>query len=415
MKDKNAMTRKTNNKIRLLVTASTFPRYDGDTEPRFVLDLAKELNKVFDVTVLAPMAPEALEYEELEGIKVIRYHYFPIRKWETLCYPGAIIPRIKEKKIRFFLVPFLFIGLYVKLRRIVKQFDAVHAHWIIPQGMVQSLIKKPYLVTGHGGDITSLNAGIMKKIKYRVLKKASAVTVVSDTMKTELIGRYKEKPQFQRELEAKVQVLSMGCNLDYFGEKYRKENYWGQGDRKVILFVGRLTEIKGVKFLISAMKSVEAILVIVGTGPLEEDLKIMAEELGINSKVIFEGAKTHEELKEIYASADIFAMTSVTIADGEKEGLGLVALEAMASGLPVVAFRSGGIVNIINHEENGLLASPGDAEELAGCINRMMNERELYEKVRKNANRSIKEYDYQYIGTQYAAIIDGMIGKQNDD
>ena len=86
-------------KKKLLVTASTFPRWNGDTEPRFVLDLCIGLNKYFDVTVLVPMCPNAKEEEYLEGVQVIRYHYFPIHKWETLCYPGAIVPRIKEKNI----------------------------------------------------------------------------------------------------------------------------------------------------------------------------------------------------------------------------------------------------------------------------------------------------------------------------
>ena len=132
------------NKKKLLITASTFPRYKGDSEPRFVLDLAVALLPYFDITVLVPACPESIEYEILEGIKVVRYHYFPIHKWETLCYPGAIVPRIKEKKIRILLVPFLLWGLYWNLRRMSKFVDAVHAHWLIPQGIVQSFLKKPY-------------------------------------------------------------------------------------------------------------------------------------------------------------------------------------------------------------------------------------------------------------------------------
>ena len=82
-------------KEKLLVTASTFPRWKDDTEPRFVLDISKALNKYFDVTVLVPACPGAKDKEILEGVKVIRYHYFPIHKFETLCYPGAILQRIK--------------------------------------------------------------------------------------------------------------------------------------------------------------------------------------------------------------------------------------------------------------------------------------------------------------------------------
>lgn len=93
-------------KIRLLVTASTFPRWEGDTEPRFVLDLCKSLAKKFDVMVLVPACPGAKEKESIEGIRVCRYHYFPVHRWETLCYPGAIVPRIKEKKNQGSISPF---------------------------------------------------------------------------------------------------------------------------------------------------------------------------------------------------------------------------------------------------------------------------------------------------------------------
>ena len=152
-------------KSKLLVTASTFPRWEGDTEPRFVLDLAKALGKYYDVTVLAPAAIGAKDKEILEGVEVIRYHYFPVHKWETLCYPGAIVPRIKEKKVRGLLVPFLIVSLWWKLFRLLPQYDIVHAHWLLPQGIVQSFFNKPYLVTGHGGDVTSLNKGIIKKVE----------------------------------------------------------------------------------------------------------------------------------------------------------------------------------------------------------------------------------------------------------
>ena len=95
-------------KKRLLITGSTFPRYENDTEPRFILDLAKYMKEYAEVTVLVPAAPKAADTEVLEGVSVIRYHYFPVHSLETLCYPGAIVPRIREKKVRGLLVPWLF-------------------------------------------------------------------------------------------------------------------------------------------------------------------------------------------------------------------------------------------------------------------------------------------------------------------
>ncbi len=286
---KNRMEKK-----KLLVTASTFPRWEGDTEPRFVYDLSRAMLDQFDITVLVPAAPGAQDHEEMGGLHVERYHYFPVRRWETLCYPGAIVPRIKEKKQRALLVPFLFAALWWNIFKRRKQFDVVHAHWLIPQGIV-----------------TSLNQGVLKVLKRRCLQRAGAVTTVSQPLKDILNEICPDK---------QIEIMPMGCDTKEFSPEYRKENYFGQNGKPVVLFVGRLAEVKGVTYLIEAMKQVDAMLVIVGDGPLREQLEEQAKPLG--DKVQFLGAKTHDQLAEIYASADVFAAPSVRAKDGGVEGFG---------------------------------------------------------------------------------------------
>lgn len=384
-------------KKKLLVTASTFPRWENDTEPRFVLDYAKAMKRYYDVTVLVPAATGAKDREILEGVKVIRYHYLPIHRFETLCYPGAIVPRIKEKKSRILLVPFLIISLYWSLFRFLPRFDVVHAHWLIPQGVVQSLFNKKYIVTGHGGDVTSLNKGIIKKMKIRCLKKASAVTVVSEALKEEVISLWPCN---------NLEVISMGCDIHNFGRQYRVDNYFNQNNKKVILFVGRLAEKKGVSYLIEAIKQIDAKLVIVGSGPLESELK--KQSIGYEKKIQFLGPKTHEELREIYASADIFVAPSITAKDGDKEGFGLVLLEAMASGLPVIGSNSGGIPSIVHHGKNGFLVKEKDVNGLIEKIKLLLCDEKLYFKLAQQAYKDVQQYDYQNIAKRYAKLIDSL-------
>ena len=202
-------------KRKLLVTGSTFPRWEGDTEPRFVLDLSEALSEYFDVTVLVPIAIGAKEREVMNGVNVIRYHYFPIHRLETLCYPGAIVPRIKEKKTRIFLVPFLILAQFWNIKKLVSDYDAVHAHWLIPQGIVQSFFNTPYIVTGHGADVTSLNNKFVRKWKRRALTKAGDVTVVSEHLK--------EKVQEIADVK-NIDVISMGCKTSCFGKKACKRS-----------------------------------------------------------------------------------------------------------------------------------------------------------------------------------------------
>lgn len=386
-------------KKRLLITGSTFPRYAGDTEPRFVLDLAKNMKEYAEVTVLVPAAPGAADREELEGVQVVRYHYFPIHSLETLCYPGAIVPRIREKKVRGLLVPWLFVSLYVHLFKMRREYDIVQANWLIPQGIVQSFIKKPYVVTGHGGDVTSLNKGILKVLKKRCLKNAAGVTAVSQPLMDVLNGIY-ENP--------KQAVISMGCDTAMFGQEHRVENYFRQGDKKVVLFVGRLAEKKGVSYAIEAMRQVNnAMLVIAGDGPLKSKLQRQAERVQkeSGSTILFLGAKTHEELKGIYASADLFVMPSITAKDGDKEGFGLVILEAFASGLPIVASRSGGITDIVKDGVNGYLAEEKDVSGLADRINIVLQDKNIYNKMQTEAKKTAQRYDYGEIAKRYAVFL----------
>ncbi len=384
-------------KKKLLVTASTFPRWEGDTEPRFVLDMCKALTKYFDVTVLVPAAPGAADAEDLEGVHVIRYRYFPIRRWESLCYPGAIVPRIKEKKVRALLVPFLMLGLWWNLLTKLKAYDMVHVHWLIPQGIVQWMFKKPYLVTGHGGDVYELNKGFSGWLKKKCIQNAGQVTVVSQA----LAAKLKELAP-----ECEPTVLSMGVDTTAFSPEYRVDDYFNQGDKKVILFVGRLAEKKGVKYLIEAMQTVEnARLTIVGNGPLEGELKAQVKDLQLEDKVQFLGSKTHGELKEIYPSADVMVVPSITASNGDQEGVPTTIAEAMASGVPVVACDSGGIAEIVRNNENGFLVPEKDSAALADAINKLLSDEQLKSRFIAAGHITACDRSYESLGARYAKLL----------
>ena len=250
-------------------------------------------------------------------------------------------------------------------------------------------------MTGHGGDVTSLNKGLFRGLKIRCLKNARHVTVVSEHLKKRV-----------QELVPGINpnVISMGVNTKNFGQQYRVPNYFGQGDKKVVLFVGRLAEKKGVTYLIEAMKQIDAVLVIVGDGPLRGELQSQAKHLGSN-KVQFLSGKTHEELKTIYASSDIFAAPSVTAKDGDQEGFGLVMLEAMASGLPVVANDSGGISQLIENGVNGLLCEEKCVWQLVDNIYSLLDDKELYHEIVENGRRIIEQYDYCKIARKYYDLL----------
>lgn len=392
-------------KRKILITSTTFPRFRGDSEPRFIMDLARALMPYADVTVLVPSSPGAKDREIMEGVKVERFHYFPIRSMETLTAPGAIVSRIRDKKLRLALVPFFFLGFLKKLKEKKGKFDLVQANWLFPQGILQMLVNDrntPFIITCHGSDVNTMNTPLMRYFKKKALKKAWGVTCVSENLLETVNGIYRNKNKA---------IISMGVDNSAFGKKYYKENYFGQNGKKVILFVGRLVEFKGTRYLIEAMRYVKnAKLVIVGRGEEERLLKAKANRLNKEllkngSEIYFAGAKNHHELKSMYASADLFVLPGIEARDGSKEGLGLVMLEALASELPVVASRVGGIPSVIKDGENGLLVKEKNPQELGEKISLVLENVEISNRLRRASKETALKYDYSIIGRKYAKFM----------
>ncbi len=121
----------------ILVLASTFPRWKDDVEPPFVYELCRRLSKTFSVHVLAPHASGAAVEDQMEGIRVTRYRYF-FSRWENLAFHGGILANLKQNPLRYALVPFFIMAQLVVLIRLLNrcQFDCIHAHWLIPQGLI---------------------------------------------------------------------------------------------------------------------------------------------------------------------------------------------------------------------------------------------------------------------------------------
>ena len=121
----------------LLVLTSTFPRWDGDSEPRFIYDLCSRLSSHFNVIVLAPHAEGAMQEELMGHIKIYRYRYAP-DIWEKLAYEGGITASLRDRKLNWILLPTFILSQFLAIRKIIKRedIDIIHAHWIIPQGML---------------------------------------------------------------------------------------------------------------------------------------------------------------------------------------------------------------------------------------------------------------------------------------
>src|SRR3990167_3096083 len=143
-------------KKKVLAIASTFPRWENDATPRFVYDLSNRLASNYDVIALAPHDKGALKKEKLGKVDVRRFAYFKPESMQKLCYNGGIIPNMKSNFLAKMQMPLLIVTEFFFASKIIKKekISLIHAHWILPQGLVGAFLKKlfkiPLVVTIHG-------------------------------------------------------------------------------------------------------------------------------------------------------------------------------------------------------------------------------------------------------------------------
>src|SRR3989338_9072792 len=242
-------------KPRVLALASTFPRSHDDTTPRFVLELSERLTSHYAMTILAPHHKGAKKQEIMGHLDVHRFAYFKPESLQRLCYDGGIIPNMRKSVLAKIQMPFLIVSEFfsaLSLARKIKS-QLIHAHWILPQGMVGVWIKKitgiPLLVTIHGSDLFPLKSPLFLKLQRMVVKNADMITVNSIATQGELFKRFPEA-------EKKTTLIPMGVNIAHF--RPRKVAPTPEfKDKKIILFVGRLSDQKGVQYLIEALPAIQ--------------------------------------------------------------------------------------------------------------------------------------------------------------
>jgi glycosyltransferase involved in cell wall biosynthesis len=187
----------------------------------------------------------------------------------------------------------------------------------------------------------------------------------------------------------------------------------------LLLAVGRLVEKKGFPFLLQAAailagRGLHLELVIVGDGPQRDELERLAGGLGLRDKVVLAGTLTQEALAHVYCRAEVLCVPSVVAADGDRDGLPNVILEAMAYGVPVVASNLPGICEAVTHEVTGLLAPPGSPNELAAALERALTDQPLREQLIAQArSRVADEFDLLKNTVRLGAMFAAYLGLRN--
>lgn len=386
---------------RLLVLASTYPRWANDHEPGFVHELAKRLVDRFDVTVLCPHAQGAATRELLDGVTVVRYRYAPA-PLEHLVHDGGMVTRLRRQPWMFALLPGFLLGQLLALTRLVRKERPVviHAHWIIPQAFAAALARalglhrSPILVTSHGADLYALTGWLPRKLKQWTLRRCTRATVVSTAMLEPLrsLGMPADR----------TSVAPMGADTYHFSPDPQN-----QRNGHELLFVGRLVEKKGVAHLLRAMPEIlrqrpDVRLTIAGFGPDEARLHTLAEELGLLAHVAFLGARPQSELPALYRRAAVFIAPFIRAGSGDQEGLPVALMEAIACGCPVLAGDVAGLRDLLGEHAKDVVFDPCDEAGLARKILRVLANRELAARQASQLGAAVRErFDWERVASGY--------------
>jgi len=376
--------------IKICKVISCFPpSYGGLERATFTLsqELVKRGHQVTVITTTRGKADKKKIYVEwMSGIKVFRYP-------ETKFFLEApLVPQIA-------------------LRVLQEDYDLLHVHGMTPcisdLAILCGLVKrKPIIVTYHYdpetplfGSLGFVVARLYNQVGCFILKFVDGLVATTKS--------YAESSPALGRLLKRVNIIPLGIYKDKFklASNARLNNEYADANPNsgVILFVGQLKEHKGLRYLLKAMKIVktqvsDARLIIVGDGPQRAWLTKYASKIKVDDIVSFEGSVTEETLPHYYAISNMVVLPSYT----RRDAFGLVLLEAMAAGKPIVASNIPGINEVIKGA--GILVPPKDPQGLAKAILEILSGDSSVEKMRWSGQKNVEQYSWEHVVKRYERL-----------
>ena len=347
--------------MKVLVIGSVYPRFHEDAEVPWLRTSIAHLKKAgIQVQVLAP-AYKGLKSHEIDGVKVNRFRYAPASLEMLTHEEGAPSKMASRPWLQLLAIPYIISGFF-KCIGICRKWrpDIIHAHWPFPHAYIAlgaaKLFRIPLVLNFHGAELLL----IRKKKWVRPLLKfaiGQAQAVFANSSFT--AGRIKAIRDVNVEWSPYGTTLETKTTPSSGGYPRNTPAAHAVNGKFKILFVGRHIERKGICYLIEAAKYLpkdQFEIRIVGVGDLTEELKKQAAGMTPESaEIIFTGKLSPEALANEYRTANVFTLPAIVDSKGDTEGLGVVLIEAMELGLPVVASNVGGIPDVVVDGVSGIL------------------------------------------------------------
>jgi glycosyltransferase involved in cell wall biosynthesis len=316
--------------LRVVQLTTSYPRHPGDAAGRFFVEAVERIRE---------------RGVEIDVVSPARFRHYGI------AYGAGVVGNLRRRPYLALALP-LMLGSFARAaRRAARDADLVHAHWL-PTGAVGLATGKPFVVQVHGTDLELARRAPL--LARAVLSRARLVIAPSTALAAEATR-----------LGARdVRTIPWGVHLP--------DEVADEAEPPAILYAGRLSAEKGIRELVAAAGGLP--LVVAGDGPLR------AEVPGAL------GFVPSDELERLYGRAAVVACPS------HREGFGVVCAEAMAHGRPVVAARVGGLLDLVVHEETGLLVPPRDVGALRAALERLLADGELRRRMGEAGRARIAEH-----------------------
>ena len=389
-------------RLRVLLFTNLFPNPVDQTRGIFTEQLARELMEISDVTVVCPLPwfprwsflrrfPRWYEFAEVPTV-------YSVNGVQVHSPKYLILPRISEPLLGMLMC----VGSFLTVRKLHRQtpFDVINSMWLYPDsvaaGWIAKLLGIPMVPTALGCDVNRMlkESGKRNQI-LSMLGRSTSITAVSDALRDGMISNGVP--------ETRIAIIPNGVNGKLFHIRDRQAVRPALGlpaDKKVIVYVGRLSEEKGLPTLIEAARLLQKqrkdfLLCLVGDGPLMADLRARVDATDLAGSVRFLGQQSHAAIADWMGACDVFCLPSL------REGCPNVVIEALSSGRPVVASRVGGIPDMVG-AATGILPEAQDVEGFVNALRIALYERNWDEKVIADSMRgatwasAAKSYELAY-------------------
>jgi len=389
--------------MNVLVISRLYPRPADPVLGIFVEEEARELARLCKVKVVSP-APWFPPLRILQ--KWYKYSQLPIHETrkgiEVLRPRTLLLPRN-------LLFPLYGFSSYLTLRRWVPKIeedfpiDLIHAHTAYPDGFAAVMLGKalnlPTVVTLHGGDVTLyFQRYFGRKLGLWALSNTDRVIAVSNSLRRTVVEEYGAD-------DDKITVIPNGVDVTRFApmpQPEARDRLRLQGEAPTVLYVGAITTSKGIDYLLRAFKlllsgrSEPVQLILLGDGDYDHRARLLASELEIADSVTFAGKRPNEEIPLWMNACDLLVLPSL------REGFGVVLVEAMACGKPLVATACGGPEDIVT-PQTGILVPPANEAALAQALRDTLSDgtRFLPPVIRQ---RALDNYAYDTIAPQILSL-----------